>query len=182
MGGLRKTESLCFVTVLLFGLTGCGRGVLPADEEHEHGGIAVTVRTDQTELFFEYRPMVAGAPSESWAIHVTRLSDFKPVTEGSLSLRLQKQEGQTHTFTSEAPTRPGIFLPAPSLPESGVYRVIMEIRSPPLTDRIDAGEITVYASEAEIPHDEEVDGGGTISFLKEQQWPIVFDVEQVERR
>ncbi len=76
MRGPRKPESLWLVTVLLFGLTGCGRGVAPADEEHEHGGIAVTVRTDQTELFFEYRPMVAGAPGESWAIHVTRLSDF----------------------------------------------------------------------------------------------------------
>ena len=182
MRGPRKPESLWLVTVLLFGLTGCGRGVPPADDEHEHSAIAVTVRTDQTELFCEYRPMVAGAPGESWAIHVTRLSDFKPVTEGSLSLHLQKQEGQDHPFISEAPTRPGIFLPAPSLPEPGVYRVIMEVHSPQLTDRIDAGEITVYASEAEIPHEEEVDGGGSISFLKEQQWPIVFGVEKVERR
>ena len=182
MRGPRKPESLWLVTLLLFGLTGCGRGVPPADEEHEHSGIAVTVRTDQTELFFEYRPMVAGAPGESWAIHVTRLSDFKPVTEGSLSLYLQKQDGQGHPFISEAPTRPGIFLPAPSLPEPGVYRVIMEVHSPPLTDRIDAGEITVYASEAEIPHEEEDDAGGGISFLKEQQWPIDFSVVAVERR
>lgn len=182
MRGLRKPELLWLVTVLLFGLIGCGRGVSPAEEGHEHGGIAVTVWTDQTELFFEYPPMVAGAPGEPWAIHVTRLSDFKPVTEGSLSLRLQTQDGQDHTFISETLARPGIFLPAPSLPESGVYRVIMEVRSPQLTDRIDAGEVTVYASEAEIPHDEEVGDGGTISFLKEQQWPIVFGTEKVERR
>ena len=135
-------------------LTGCGGASTPAqqDQGHTHAGIAVTARTGKTEVFFEYPPMVAkvGAP---WAIHLTRLSDFKPVTDGSLIVRFRGQAGQGFMVKSEAPVRPGIFVPAPTLPDPGVYRVIIDVESPQLTDRIDAGQITVYASEAEVPHE-----------------------------
>ncbi len=171
------------VVLLLVALAGCSRGVAPAqqDEGHTHAGIAVTVWTEKTEVFFEYPPMVAGVKAP-WGIHLTRLSDFKPVTEGSLILRFRGQAGQGFMVKSEAPSRPGIFVPAPSLPEPGVYRVIIDVDSPQLTDRIDAGQITVYATEADVPHDDAADAGSAISFLKEQQWPIEFGVEKVERR
>ncbi len=170
------------VALLLVTLAGCRPGGTPAQEDaHTHGGTAVTVWTDKTEVFFEYPPMIAGAAGAPWAIHLTRLSDFKPVTEGSLTLRFRRQAGEGYMVRSEAPARPGIFVPAPSLPEPGVYRVIIDVDSPQLTDRIDAGEITVYASETDVPHEDEAAGVGAISFLKEQQWPIDFAVARVER-
>lgn len=184
MQNLRLTRSLGLAVALLAVLGGCDRGRAPIDDAqtHQHAGIAVTVWTDKTEVFFEYPPMVAGAAGEPWGIHLTRLSDFKPVTEGSLTLRFRRQGSQGYVVRSEAPARPGIFVPAPSLPEPGVYRVIIEVDSPQLTDRIDAGEITVYASEADVPHEDEAGAGSAISFLKEQQWPIDFGVMKVERR
>ena len=185
MQSLRPTRSPGLaVALLLLALAACRSGGTPAQPEEVQplSGTAVTIWTGKTEVFFEYAPMIAGAPGAPWAIHLTRLSDFKPVTEGSLTLRFRRQAGEGYRVRSEAPARPGIFLPAPSLPEPGVYRVIMEIDSPQLTDRIDVGQITVYASEAEVPHEDEAAGGGAISFLKEQQWPIDFGVARVERR
>lgn len=185
MQRLRRTSVLGpTIVLLLVVLAACGRGGTPAQQEdgHTHAGIAVTIWTDKTEVFFEYPPMIAGAARVPWAIHLTRLGDFKPVTEGSLTLRFRKEAGQGYMVRSEAPTRPGIFVPAPSLPEPGVYRVIIDVDGPQLTDRIDAGRITVYASEAEVPHDDAADAGNAISFLKEQQWPIAFGVARVDRR
>ena len=56
------------------------------EQDHEHGGgAAVTVWTENVELFFEYPPMVAGEAGQPWAIHLTFLEDFQPVREGKLA-------------------------------------------------------------------------------------------------
>ena len=169
---------------LLVVLGACNQGTTPPPDtpSHQHAATAVTLWTDQTEVFFEYPPMIAGAAGTAWAIHLTRLNDFKPVTEGRLTLRFRRQGGQGFMVRSEAPARPGIFVPAPSLPDPGTYRVIIDVESPELTDRIDAGEIIVYPSEAEVPHEAAVAGDASISFLKEQQWPIDFGVAKAEPR
>ncbi|MFQ5568138.1 MAG: hypothetical protein ACE5G0_00600, partial [Rhodothermales bacterium] len=184
MKSLWITRSLGLLVALLVVLGGCGRSATPTDDaqDHQHAGIAVTVWTDKTEIFFEYPPMVAGGDGAPWAIHLTRLSDFKPVTEGSLTVRFRGESGQGYRVTSDAPARPGIFVPAPRLPEPGVYRVIIDVDGPQLTDRIDAGEITVYAREEDVPHEDAADAGNAISFLKEQQWPVEFGVAKVEQR
>lgn len=179
MPRLRQIRSLVLVLAVL---AGCSRGGTTAQQDHTHARIAVTIWTDKVEVFFEYPPMIAGAAGAPWAIHLTRLSDFKPVTEGSLTLRFRGQAGQGFMVKSEAPVPPGIFVPAPRLPEPGVYRVIIDVDGPQLTDRIDVGQITVYATEAEVPHEDQAATSSAISFLKEQQWPLDFGVARVERR
>lgn len=162
---------------------GCGSGEGEAAQEaHEHGsGTAVTIWSDSTELFFEYPPMIAGGPGEPWAIHVTRLADYSPISEGVLTLAFRGPDGQVYTTRSQAPARPGIYTPTPRLPEPGRYDLVMDVDSPRLTDRIRAGEIQVHASEEDVPPAEE-GGGGGITFLKEQQWPIDFGVARAEER
>lgn len=163
-------------------LAGCGGDAEAEDDHgHEHGGTAVTVWTDATELFFEYPVLVAGQPSEPWAVHVTRLSDFSPVTEGALRLRFERREGGAFVTESEAPVRPGIFTPTPTIPEPGIYRLVVEVEGPQLTDRIVSGAVQVFASADEAPHPPDPPGGA-ISFLKEQQWPIDFRVAEAEVR
>lgn len=162
---------------------GCGTGNGEAAQEaHEHGsGTAVTVWSDSTELFFEYPPMIAGGPGEPWAIHVTQLADYSPLSEGILTLAFRGPNEQVFTTTSPGPARPGIYTPAPVLPEEGTYELIIDIDSPRLADRIRTGEIQVYATEEDVPPSEETGGGG-ITFLKEQQWPIDFGVARAEEQ
>lgn len=162
---------------------GCGSGEEEAAQEaHEHGsGTAVTIWSDSTELFFEYPPMIAGDTGEPWAIHVTRLADYSPISEGVLTLAFRGPNGQVFTTTSQAPARPGIYTPSPQLPEPGTYDLVMDIDGPRLTDRVGAGEIQVYASEEDVRPANE-GGGGGITFLKEQQWPIDFGVARAEER
>ena len=141
---------------------------------------AVTLWTEKTELFFEYPVLIAGIASGPWAIHITELDGFRPITEGSLTLIFSSQDGAVQQIHTEAPTRPGIYTPAPSLAEAGVYHLTMVIEGPQVQDRIEVGKIQVYESMSAV--DVEDDIGGGISFLKEQQWPIDFSVVAVERR
>lgn len=161
---------------------GCGTdGEADAAHGHEHGAAAVTVWTDETELFFEYPVLVAGQPSEPWAVHVTRLSDFSPVAEGQLRLRFERREGGAFVTEPVAPSRPGVFTPTPTVPEAGIYRLVVEVGGPQLSDRIVAGAVQVFASESDAPHPPDP-AGGVITFLKEQQWPIDFAVAEAMER
>lgn len=46
---------------------------------------------------------------------------------------------------------------------------------------IDAPAIEAYASEADLPHEEEEEAGGGISYLKEQQWKVPFRTVEAKR-
>lgn len=172
------------VVLVLFLLAGTGCGDTAeetATDHHDHGGgTAVTVWTEQTEIFFEYSALIAGERSDPWAVHVTRMSDFSPVTSGSLTLAFRASDGTVFTTKTDAPARAGIFTPTPMLPEAGTYDLVVDVSGPELRDRIRAGRVRVYAQGEEVapPHDH-TDG---ISYLKEQQWTTDFAVEVATER
>ena len=166
------------IVFLALGLASCVEPRPSSDvnqeEDHEHGGgAAVTVWTENVELFLEYPPMVAGADGEPWAVHLTFLEDFQPVREGKLTLRFMGPDQKETTSVAETPARDGIFTPAPSLPNKGAYQLAMTLESPRGEDKIPVGEIRVFGSSAELPHVEDIPAAG-ISFLKEQQWTTPF--------
>lgn len=153
-----------------------------AQEEHGHAGEVVTTWTDSLELFMEHPPQVAGTAGDPWAIHLTRRDGWSPVREGRLILFFTGPDGSTHTVRSDAPARPGIFTPAPTLPEAGDYRLEMVLESRGRRHEIPAGRVTVHASEGELPHPEEEAAGAGITFLKERQWEVPFAAAEVRRR
>lgn len=172
------------IVLLAFGLTSCVEPSpsrdLGMEEDHEHGGgAAVTIWTDNVELFFEYPPMVAGEPGEAWAIHLTFLEDFQPVREGKLTLRFVGPDRKEYKSVAETPARDGIFTPAPSLPSEGAYQLAMTLEGPRGEEAIPVGEIRVFGSSEELPHVDDAPAPGIsfgISFLKEQQWSTPFAV------
>ena len=167
------TAVLSFAFLAALGCSGGGEQPAPAPLLVPGGGDAVTIWTEVLELFFEYPPLVAGVPGESWAIHLTTLADFQPVSEGTLTLRFEGPGGTVQTEMEEAPARPGIYTHAPSFTSPGMYDLIMEFRGQGMAEDIFVGPVQVFGSEAELPllPDEPAVG---ISFLKEQQWPIDF--------
>lgn len=172
------------VVLAALALTACGGsdGGSSEAEDHEHAGAVVTTWTDSLELFMEYPPQVAGMPGDPWAIHLTRLEGWRPVEEGSLTLFFTGPDGSAHTVRAEAPSRPGIYTPAPTLPAPGDYRLEMVLESGGLRHEIPAGRVTVHASEGVLPHSDEETVGSEISLLKEQQWEIPFGVTEIRRR
>lgn len=152
------------------------------DHEHEEV-ISITQYTAKSELFIEYGPLVQGM-SERLIIHVTRMSDFSPVIEGSLEVRLIHPSGETYSVTADAPVRDGIFLPTITPPFSGEISMELHLRGPDFQDVQLLDFVEVFTSVKKVPHyhEDETETPNEISFLKEQQWKIDYETEVAGRR
>ena len=184
-----------FILIMVLAITSCqprsaedsGHGH-PHDEggAHDHAtenslAVDTTIWTGKTELFVEFPVLVVGKVS-SFAAHFTILERHQPVRKGNVTVSLIKgKKGIRHTVKES--TSPGIFSPDIKPKEAGIHKLVFDIKSPELNDRIVIDEIRVYKSveEAEkaiAPAGEE---GGNISFLKEQAWKMDFQTYNVEK-
>jgi RND family efflux transporter MFP subunit len=179
--------------------------------------VQVTAWSDKSELFMEYEPLQPGKKG-SFLIHLTRISDGKPVSEGALKLALHPATGQPVSLTVPAPQRPGIYQAELTAPPAGSYTLELLPQGNGFVDRIELSGIqvgtaapapqpgkkpTVQTSGQQAGHDDhddhdhaadqhddphgetsavQGDGGGTIAFLKEQQWSLDTLIRQPERK
>ena len=177
---MRRSQA-ALVMVLL--ITACRPG---GKDEHGHGAEArvesFTHFGNATELFVEFEPLVAGRETRM-AAHLTRLSDWKPLAEGKVTVTLS-DGAKEERFEVGAPSTPGIFRPAPKPATAGKRRLTIAVSKPSGTDVHDLGEVVVHASpeaaaKAATPEPER---GGQIAFLMEQQWRTDFGIAAAEER
>jgi len=153
-----------------------------ATTEHEHEGTAVTLWTEKTELFMEYPALIAGQEA-AFAVHLSDLKDFKPVTQGRLTCVSKNSTGGEVIAIAESPSYPGIFRPLVKFSEAGVYDMKLRLEGRQVADIIRVPNVRVFADEAAIPHEEEsATSEELITFLKEQQWKIDFRTEPAQKR
>jgi membrane fusion protein, heavy metal efflux system len=174
---LKSLVSILLITVLA---AGCNRSTAPEAAPEEPEALSVTRWTDQTELFAEYPPLAVGSISR-FAIHLTRLSDFKALTDGNVEVRLEGGAAQPEVFRVDAPSRPGIFGVDVKPAHAGKRQLVIVLRATSLSDEHRVGDVEVHpnaeAARAAAPAGE--DAGG-ISFLKEQQWSLDFGTALVK--
>lgn len=182
--------SLC--TVLLLGACGEkspqeGHGHGPTakgEASHGHGSGAekITHFTERTELFVEFPRLVVGEQS-AFAAHLTRLSDFRALGAGKVTVLLSGGGHPDEAFAVEAPTQPGIFRPQAMPRHSGERELTIEVVTAEFSVRHVLGPVTVYADRkaADAAGDAQEDEGG-IGFTKEQQWKMDFATAQTVRR
>lgn len=173
---MRHPDPWTLVAALLLGAVLACSNEAAETAAPELGSVVVTQWNDSTELFLEYPHVVAGQATGNWAIHLSSMKDFKPIRTGTLSVRFVNEREVAETFTIEAPARDGIFLLDPVIANAGTYRVELSLESPQVSSQHVLSEVLVYASEAEAPREAEEEAGGSIAFLKEQQWLIPFEV------
>lgn len=183
---MSRAKNGCTYLVLCLALgssSACGHG--EHGHGHERGGhqdkaadalhdaepepIAITRWTDDYELFVELLPPAPGKPVPYHA-HVTRLADFRAVTEGTFHVRFKNAEGVAAQASQQGVKRPGIFVFESPAPAAGEYAFEMAYQLNGKTDVFDCGSITV----ADKPPPAEESAGSTITFLKESQWKIPF--------
>ena len=177
---MRRSQAALVVVLLV---TACRQG---GKDEHGHGAEArvesFTHFGDATELFVEFEPLVAGRETKM-AAHLTRLSDWKPLAEGKVTVTLS-DGAREERFEVGAPSTPGIFRPAPMPAAAGKRRLAIAVTTPAGTDVHDLGEVVVHASpeaaaKASTPEPER---SGRIAFLMEQQWRTDFGTAAAEER
>ncbi|MBM4169032.1 MAG: efflux RND transporter periplasmic adaptor subunit [Ignavibacteria bacterium] len=167
--------AICTITALA--LLGCTR-TDEARNSGAQGGGSITLWTDKSELFMEYPPLIVGE-EKRFAVHLTWLSDFKPVREGTLSLLFTSAGRSTVTATAKEPTSPGIFRPTVTFGQPGIYRLMMIIDGGS-TDTLYVEGLRVFSALEEIPSEEASQGEQVITFLKEQQWNTDFRTQAAE--
>lgn len=163
-------------------VVGCSSRAKPP-EAAETPTLDVTHWTEKTELFMEYPPLVTGKTA-LFAVHLTQLHDFKPVTAGQAKVEFAPEAGgQPTAFTGPKPSRPGAFRVEGAPPAAGRYRWALLLDAPGLADRHELGMITVFADEkaalaeaAKQPPDDPA----AIAYLKEQQWTNAFATAPVQ--
>lgn len=176
-------KHLCTVLVVTLLGTACGRSAPPAAEADEPAALSVTRWSDKTELFAEYLPLAVGETSR-FAIHLTRLDSFKPLTEGHVEVHLRGGAAPAEVFRVDAPSRPGIFGVDVKPAHAGKRELVMLLRAAGLNDEHRVGDVEVYANAAaaRASAGRGADDTPAISFLKEQQWSLDFGTALVREQ
>ncbi len=166
----RWLAACCLTFGMIFGGCRSGNGGGAAETTPETP-TRVTAWTDSTELFLEYPAMVVGQPTR-FAIHLTRLADFRPVATGAVVLRFRPRAGGLPVdVRSEAPRSPGIYGPTVSMEVAGTYDLDVILEDARSGDSLHVPGVIVYDDPDDIPLLPPPSGG--IVFLKEQQWSTV---------
>jgi RND family efflux transporter MFP subunit len=148
----------------------------------ESPSLNTTDWTTVTELYMEYPPLVAGRTT-LFAVHLTKLSDFTPLTAGRPRIEFRPEGGGSPSvLTGSEPSRPGAFRIEGLPPSAGRYRWTLVVDAPGLSDRHELGVVTVFANEQAANADAAMrpaDDPAAIAYLKEQQWTNEFATEPV---
>src|SRR5581483_11325500 len=108
--------------------------------------LKATVWTAAGELYLEYPPLVAGR-KERFAIHLTRLVDFKAVTDAHCEVRLVGS-ASAEIFACDASTHPGIFGANVTPKPGGDSRLAILVRGKDMNETFDVGLVRVAADAA----------------------------------
>ena len=175
--------SLFSILLIAIVAAGCNRSAEPEAAPEEPEALSVTRWTETTELFAEYPPLAVGSTSR-FAIHLTRLSDFKALTEGNVEVRLEGGSAPSEVFRVDAPSRPGIFGVDVTPTHAGKRQLVIVLKAKGLNDEHRVGDVDVHPNVEVAPAAARVGGedASGISFLKEQQWSLDFGTALVKEQ
>lgn len=132
--------------------------------------LKATIWTTKGELYLEY-PALVQKQKARFAIHLTRLTDFKAVKEAVCEVHLDGE-----LFPCDLSTHPGIFGANVTPKAAGSPRLRIQVKGKDLSETFEVGEVKVAtdASAAEKPDEKKEE---TIAFSKEQQWALDFGTQ-----
>jgi len=132
--------------------------------------LKASVWTRGGELYLEYPALVRGQ-KERFAIHLTRLTDFKAVKDAACEVHLGEE-----VFPCDPSTHPGIFGANIEPKAAGEAPMSIVVHGKDLNETFDVGRVKVApdAASAERPAEAKEE---TIAFSKEQQWALDFGTE-----
>lgn len=143
----------------------------------EPEAVSMTRWSDRAELFLEYPPFVVGQPA-TLVTHWTDLRTFRPVSTGTVKVRMTTAEKAPIAFEASTPLRPGVFTPKITVSEPGTYDMELELVSEGLHETFLIPNVQIFEGHEAFAYQEasrnrpgfKKDG----TFLKEQQWKIAF--------
>src|SRR6266566_8689098 len=113
--------------------------------------LKATVWTGIGELYLEYPALVLNQKSR-FAVHLTRLADFKAVKDATCEVHLTR-DSVPEVFPCDPSTHPGIFGANVEPKSAGEARLSIHVHGKDLNDTFDVGPVRIAsdASSAEKP-------------------------------
>jgi hypothetical protein len=153
------------------------------DHDHEEVKLFITAYSDDFEIFAESDPLVMGKTSHILA-HFTHITDFKPLTGGSVTISLVTGTKGIRQ-TTEKPSKAGIYRFQLQPETTGKSTLVFDISYQGKSYRINGGQFEVFADEHDAIHaaeDSHVEHPAIMSFTKEQSWNVNFATTPVQRK
>ncbi|MEJ5962947.1 efflux RND transporter periplasmic adaptor subunit [Pedobacter immunditicola] len=161
-----------------FLLAGCQQSAENTAVEAENIKLSLTDLDEQVEIFAEYDPFIKDSAS-SFTIHLTTLSDYKPVKNAKVTTSLVVGESGIRKILDSA-TVPGIYKISlsPKTLGKGVLTFDINLNGTMHQFKVPA---TVFASYEEFKkqHQSPATSANEIAFLKEQSWKLDFGVTKI---
>jgi RND family efflux transporter MFP subunit len=193
---MKRSKNLLLLLAIAAMLGSCAHDH-DAEGGHTHGeeeaeSWPVTAWGENFEIFAETDGLEVGESVIAFT-HVTRLEDFSPLEEGTVSVVLRGGGAPESVFSVEEATRSGIFSVPVEPAASGEFDLFFRVEGAGLEEEIAAGRVRVgeagdagglvesAATTAEIEGAAaRVPGASPIPFLKEQQWRTEFATARLE--
>ncbi len=155
----------------------------PAGATAAHAVVLQTTTrwTDHLEMYAVYPPLAAGHSAE-FAVHLTDLRTFKPVTTGSLAIEILVNGGPTVTARAEKPTAPGEYVLIVTVPAAGTHRWRMTVEGGPASGTLDLGELVSYSNPDLAKAAVQSASAAAMTYAKAQQWQRDFGTETAAER
>src|SRR5262249_30056166 len=168
---VKKIDFVILVAMLLAACSQNPQASAPPPKAEASEPLRATIWTSKGELFLEYPALVVNQKVR-FAVHLTRLSDFKAVKDASCEVRLAR-DSNPEVFSCDPSNHPGIFGVNVEPKSAGDAHMSIAVRGKDLSETFDVGPVKVAAdaASAEKPLESKEE---TISFSKEQQWALDF--------
>lgn len=143
--------------------------------------LTYTLYSDKTEMFTEFRPLIADQPTVL-GIHLTRLGErFLPYTEGKVTIGLY-QDGRVLRDSTSSISSPGIFNLTVKPARAGTGKLVIDFKTADHSDQFVIDSVIVFADmDNALAAGKAIPGGSNISFTKEQAWQIEFASAPVKK-
>lgn len=181
---MRWIRAVLFTFLLLTGCASPQTEVTEAEEIGHELEVTYTFYDEKYEWFVVTEKLEKGLEVPV-LVHITRLKDFKPITEGTATLELNTG-GSGMAKTQDSLAEPGIFSFTVMPPESGIGDMVIRLNAEGIADSVRISNIAVHPAGEREESPEEISENtvtaNSIAFTKEQSWQIDFATEQVTSR
>ena len=176
---MKRIQTILVAAALLAACSRNPQATEPAQKSEAPEPLKATIWTGKGELYLEYPALVANQKSR-FAVHLTRLTDFKAVKDATCEVRLARDLA-SEAFPCDASTHPGIFGANVEPKAAGDASLMILVRGKDLNESFDVGRVRIAAdsASAEKPRESKEE---TITFTKEQQWALDFGAQIAEER
>jgi membrane fusion protein, heavy metal efflux system len=172
---MKQTVFIAAISLFLF--AGCKNKSTSDLHDHDHEDVYLQMiaYSEELELFAEAEPFAAGKASTILA-HFTRLSDFKPLDESSITASMMTgSKGVRQTI--DKPTRPGIYVFRLTPAIAGKTKIVFDIKNSLGEFQVTVPDIIVHENSHDAIHaaeDQIIEDPNAVFFTKEQSWKFDF--------